>query len=77
MQVCAGDDDEDRKRLKERLKGALDSDRRQLHAESMNAAEGWLEYVFGICRPDHRIGKLGSRFDKDLGYDSDMARFRV
>ena len=23
--------------------------------------ESWLEYIFGICKPDARIGKKGSR----------------
>ena len=24
--------------------------------------QGWAEYIFGICRPDGRIGKHGSRY---------------
>ena len=56
----SGDDDADRKRLKERLKGALDTEkRRKIHAKA--DGEAFLEYVFGICRPDRRVGKLGSR----------------
>jgi len=60
-QANARDDDDDRKRLKERLKGAVNSDRRRHKAKAWRAAEDWLEYVFGICRADHRLGKLGSR----------------
>jgi len=38
--VGSGDDDEDRKRLKERLKGAINSDLRRRDAKGWNAAEG-------------------------------------
>ena len=27
-----------------------------------SAAQVWLEYVFGICKPDGRIGKGGSKY---------------
>ncbi len=60
--VSAGDDNEDRKRLKMRLKEALklqhaDSDGRVIESER----EGFLEYFFGIRAPNSRIGKQGSR----------------
>ncbi len=60
--VSAGDDNEDRKRLKMRLKEALkiqhtDTDGRVIE----NEKEGYLEYIFGIRAPNSRIGKLGSR----------------
>ena len=60
--VSAGDDNEDRKRLKMRLKEALkmqhtDSDGRVIE----NEKEGYLEYIFGIRAPNSRIGKQGSR----------------
>jgi hypothetical protein len=60
--VSAGDDNEDRKRLKMRLKEALkmqhaDPDDRVIRSER----EGFLEYFFGIREPNSRIGKQGSR----------------
>ena len=27
----------------------------------VRGAQVWMEYIFGICRPDGRFGKLGSR----------------
>ncbi len=61
--VSAGDDDEDRKRLKMRLKEAL---KIQQYADSggyvtESEREGYLEYIFGIREPNSRIGKQGSR----------------
>ena len=53
----AGDDDEDRKRIKERLKEALDLDKRQQGLEKKD----FMEYFFGICKADGRVGKTGSR----------------
>jgi hypothetical protein len=58
----AGDDDADRKRLKERLKGALDVEKRRKIQKTSSEGEALLEYVFGICKPDRRVGKLGSRW---------------
>jgi hypothetical protein len=59
----SGDDSEDRKRLKEKLKAAFDIDRRsnmRTHVV-VSVKEKWLDYIFGICKPDQRIGKRGSR----------------
>ena len=56
-----GDDEEDRKRLKEKLKQAIEADRRSRVRPIISRGEMWLEYVFGICRPDQRLGKRGSR----------------
>ena len=53
-------DGEDRKRLKEKLKEAM-------RTENMKSSgivperEEWMEYLFGICKPDGRVGKPGSR----------------
>ena len=59
----AGDDDsEDRKRLKEKLKLAIEVDRRSKVRPIVSKGEMWLEYIFGICRPDQRLGKSGSRY---------------
>ncbi len=60
--VSAGDDNEDRKRLKMRLKEALklqhtNSGGRVIESER----EGFLEYFFGIRAPNSRVGKQGSR----------------
>jgi hypothetical protein len=57
-QVSIGDDDEDRKRLKEKLKAALNSQQNRHHE---TVKESWMEYIFGICKPDGRVGKKGSR----------------
>jgi hypothetical protein len=55
-----GDDEEDRKRLKVRLKEALDG--KWLPTDSSELKpEGFLEHYFGICGPDGRTGKHGSR----------------
>jgi hypothetical protein len=57
----SADDAEDRKRLKERLKEALDERKRVRIMSNEFEKEGWLEFLFGICKPDGRIGKAGSR----------------
>ncbi len=57
-----GDDDENRRRIKEKLKLAIESDRRSRISAIVSRGEMWLEYIFGICRPDQRLGKSGSRF---------------
>jgi prefoldin subunit 5 len=53
------DDAEDLKRLKEKLKEARGKEynTRQVTVEK----EPWMEYMFGICKPDGRVGKEGSR----------------
>ena len=51
--------DQDRKRMKERLKETLELDKKRFHQEPER--EGWLEYVFGICQADGRVGKARSR----------------
>ncbi len=68
--VNEGDDDEDRKRLKERLNEALKANKKVSLGE-IQAADSWLEYIFGICKPNGRIGKHGSRLSK-LFYFVDM-----
>jgi hypothetical protein len=45
----------DRKRFKERLKKEAF---KAMHME----APSWLEYLFGICQGDKRMGKDGSRY---------------
>ena len=57
---------DDRKRLKERLKDAIEHDQ-SAAAQGAGEAEreGWAEYLFGICRPDGRVGKFGSRWGHD------------
>ena len=61
--AAEGNDDEDRKRLKERLNEALGEHRRKI-LRSEDEIEGWIEYLFGICKPNGRLGKRGSRYDK-------------
>ena len=56
-----GNDEEDRKRLKERLKEVLETAQRNRIHKITSEKEKWLEYIFGICRADGRIGKRGSR----------------
>ncbi len=58
--VSAGDDDEDRKRLKERLNEALKTHKKNALRGEIQP-DGWAEYLFGICRPNGRLGKHGSR----------------
>ena len=58
----AENDAEDRKRMKERLKEALNSHKKNFKSEVEQP--GLLEYAFGICKPDGRIGKHGSRFSR-------------
>jgi hypothetical protein len=57
----SADDAEDRKRLMEKLKSAFDHDRLKRFRNAGTERERWLEYVFGICKADQRIGKRGSR----------------
>jgi hypothetical protein len=64
--VTDGDDEEDRRRLKEKLKAAIEVDRRSRVLTIVSNSEVWLEYIFGICSPDKRIGKRGSRYTKPL-----------
>jgi hypothetical protein len=60
-----GDDEEDRRRLKEKLKEALERDRRDRIRDVVSEREVWLEYVFGICKPDRRTGRRGSRYGEE------------
>ena len=64
QRVSAGDDNEDRKRLKEKLKEALEIDRRGRLRLILSEREQWAEYLFGICQPDRRNGKRGNRWDE-------------
>ncbi len=56
-----GNDDEDQKRLKEKLKVAIEVDRRTSVRAIVSRGEVWMEYIFGICLPDQRMGRRGSR----------------
>ena len=56
-------DAEDRKRLKERLKEALEQSTRSRLKNMEDIKESWIEYIFGICKPDGRVGKRGSRYN--------------
>ncbi len=67
---------EDRKRLKEKLKLALASENSANTAKVVRAREEWLDYIFGICKPDRRIGKQGSRCGR-LRWDSAWSRMRA
>jgi hypothetical protein len=62
--VKAGDDEEDRKRIKEKLKEALESN----HENSKRNVKktSFMEYFFGICKKNGRVGKIGSRFGFNL-----------
>ncbi len=55
----AGDDDEDRKRIKERLREALESNYERTKKDSRK--QSFKEYFFGICKTNGRVGKTGSR----------------
>jgi hypothetical protein len=64
----SADDAEDRKRLMEKLKFAFDNDRRKRLSKSKSDGEKWLNYIFGICKPDQRIGKRGSRYGFSVAF---------
>ena len=49
---------EERKRLKERLKEAVET---KASTEMTYKNSSWMEYIFGICKADGRLGKEGSR----------------
>ncbi len=51
---------EDRKRLKERLKEAIKTENSK-SSVLVHEREEWMEYLFGICKQDGRVGKPGSR----------------
>jgi hypothetical protein len=73
----AGDEEEDHRRLKEKLKEALERDRRDRIREVVSEREVWLEYVFGICKPDRRTGRRGSRYGAvqlGTGFGTDRPR---
>jgi hypothetical protein len=59
---AAGEEEDDRKRLKEKLKLALERDKRRRIRQIVPEHAKWLEYVFGICKADQRLGKRGSRW---------------
>jgi hypothetical protein len=61
VQANAGDDNEDRKRLKEKLKEALELKQKE-HSFQNKEKEPWMEYIFGICKANRRVGKGGSRY---------------
>jgi restriction endonuclease S subunit len=54
-------DDEDRKRLKERLMQAIEHHHKRL-PKNGDVKESWISYIFGICEPNGRNGKQGSRY---------------
>ena len=58
----SADDAEDRKRLMEKLKVAFENHRQEMFRTKISDREIWLDSVFGICKPDKRIGKRGSRY---------------
>ena len=51
---------EECKRLKEKLKSALELEKLQLRI--FEQKETWMDYIFGICKPDGRVGKMGSKW---------------
>jgi hypothetical protein len=59
---AAGEEEDDRKRLKEKLKLALERDKQRRIRTIVSEHAKWLEYVFGICKADQRLGKRGSRW---------------
>jgi hypothetical protein len=66
----SADDAEDRKRLMEKLKFAFESDRQKKLSKLESDGEKWLDHVFGICKPDQRIGKRGSRYTISVASNS-------
>jgi hypothetical protein len=62
--INSENDAEDRKRIKERLKEAMDKSNKPKFKSEVEQM-GLIEYVFGICKPDGRVGKHGSRCGLD------------
>ena len=58
--------DQDRKRLKERLKEVMTLKHEELFDEKSTYRVGIVESIFGICKPDGRIGKEGSRYPASM-----------
>jgi hypothetical protein len=58
--ASAGDDEEDRKRIKERLREALEKNYERTKRNTQK--KSFMEYFFGICKTNGRVGKIGSRF---------------
>ncbi len=58
--VRAGSSEEDRKRIKERLKEALEIIYER--AKSKKNKQSFVEYFLGICKKNERVGRTGSRF---------------
>jgi hypothetical protein len=58
--VSAGDDEEDRKRIKEKLREALEDNYER--SKRNTKKQDFMEYFFGICKTNGRVGKIGSRF---------------
>jgi hypothetical protein len=46
----------------------LEMEKRQLIQSDVSEGEAWLEYIFGICKPDRRVGKLGSRYTRSASH---------
>jgi hypothetical protein len=57
-----GEEDDNRKRMKVKLKSAIESDKRNRVRNIESKPALWLDYIFGICKADQRYGKRGSRF---------------
>jgi hypothetical protein len=55
-----GHDGMDQKRLKERLKKSISQEQNK-HSDTAPTRTDWVEYVFGICSANQRLGKEGSR----------------
>ena len=68
--INSENDAEDRKRIKERLKEAMDKSNKPKFKSEVEQM-GLIEYVFGICKPDGRVGKHGSRWRR-LGLFEDF-----
>ena len=64
------DDGTGRKRIKERLKEALEV--KEVGA-AVQSSPGTAEYLFGICEPDRRMGKDGSRCVVNGAQDPEVA----
>ena len=65
---------EERRRLKEKLKTAIESGTRHSVRHIETDRELWTEYIFGICKPDGRVGKVGSRYFHSIIHDTFLWR---
>ncbi len=74
VRAVAGEEDDHRKRLKEKLNLAIERDKRSRIRQIVPEHAKWLEHIFGICKADQRLGKRGSRLLVMLDFAAQVAK---